>query len=241
MSHVTPCLRSWLPAAAIALLLSYHPAYAQSAARLPRSPQPTAGDLTFKVMPLALADPWTPTFRAGAEYRVSAAWGVEASYGLQMRNLGWGGGGAARLNDRYHKLHLEARHYLGGSPFYVAAAGFRVNQQFDRGAGQLYQAGQLMGYSSARVRRAVTGGLLKAGVVLPLDAHWRLDVALGAGMRYGQVRYDARELQPLDPAGYLDYQPECGFAIDWSPTTEPGTFRRPTVAIDIKLGYTLTH
>ena len=200
---------------------------------------PRVGTVTVKLMPLALADPTTPTFRFGAEYRLSPLWGVEASYGLQMRNLGWGANGGAPLNDRYQKLHAEARHYVGGSPFYLAAAGFRVQQQYDRGAGTLYDGSQLMMYSSARVHRAITGGLLKAGVVIPLDAHWRLDVAAGAGIRYGQIRYETRELSPhTSPYGcYMDYQTECGFGLDVAPTTDPGTFRRATLAFDIRLGY----
>lgn len=230
-----------LLAAGSALVLTTA-AQAQSGARLTPPAAPRTDLLTVKVMPLGLLDPSTPTFRFGAEYRLSPLWGVEASYGLQMRNLGWGANQTTQLNNRYHKLHLEARHYVGGSPFYFAAAGFRVNQQFDRGAGRLYENGQTLAYSSARVRRAVTGGLLKVGVVAPLDAHWRLDVSAGAGVRSGRITYQATELQPLDPTyyGVMDCYSPCGFAVDWSPTTEPGTFRRATLAFDVKLGYTFT-
>ena len=238
MAHIVTFLRPVLLTASGVFALTTL-SYGQVGRRI--APPTPAGELTFKVMPLGLADPWTPTFRVGAEYRLSPMWGVEASYGIQTRNLGWGADRVSRLNDRYHKLHLEARHYLGGSPFYVAAAGFRVNQQFDQGAGTLIQDGQLFTYTSARVRRAITGGVLKAGVVLPLDTHWRLDVALGAGVRTGRIRYQTRELQPLSSTiGYMAGEPECGFAIDWSPTTAPGAFRRPTLAVDVKLGYVLT-
>ncbi|MBC7446916.1 MAG: hypothetical protein H7330_02535 [Hymenobacteraceae bacterium] len=240
MPHLVSLLRSSLLAAGSILALTTT-AYAQSAATFMRPVPSDMGALTLKVMPLGLADPWTPTFQSGAEYRITPLWGIEASYGIQIRNLGWGRDRLARLNDRYHKLHLEARHYLGGSPFYLAAAGFRVNHQFDQGAGLLYQDGQTFAYASAHVRRTITGGVLKAGVVLPLDAHWRLDVAGGAGLRTGRISYGARELQPL--AATSDYypQPECGFGIDWSPTTAAGTFRRPTLALDVKLGYTFPH
>ena len=215
---------------------------AQTAAQAP-SAAPRAGGITLKIMPLALADPWMPTFRAGAEYRLSPAWSVEASYGIQMRNLGWGTGASGLANNRYHTTHIETRRYLQplltGTGFYVAAAAFQVRQQYDIGAGTFYDGTQTMAFSGARVRRTITGGVLKAGVVVALDAHWRLDLALGAGVRHGRIAYAAQELRPLDPALGLMYDDLCGFGIDFSPTTTPGTFRRTALAVDIKLGYAL--
>lgn len=197
-----------------------------------------AGTVTFKVMPVALLDPATPTFRFGAEYRLSPLWGVEASYGHQVRNLGWGNSGGQLLNDRYQKLHTEVRYYIPASAFYAAVAGFRVGQQFDAGPGSFLRDGERWQYSSARVQRTVLGGLLKVGVVLPIDAHWRLDMAVGGGLRAGNVRYQTREESRLDPTSFGYYEDGyCGYRLNFAPTTTPGTFRRATVAFDVRLGY----
>ncbi len=203
-------------------------------------PKPQTGVVTIKVMPLALLDPTTPTFRFGAEYRISPLWGLEASYGHQMRNLGWGYGGSKPLHDRFQKAHLEGRYYMPASPFYAAVAGFRVGQQFDAGAGTFFRDGERWQYTSARVQRTVLGGVVKLGVVIPLDAHWRLDMAVGGGLRAGNIRYQTREESRLDPTAFGFYDEwECGFRPDFGPTTTPGTFRRATLAVEVRLGYEL--
>jgi hypothetical protein len=201
---------------------------------------PVPGTITAKVMPLALADPWLPTFRFGAEYRLNAAWGLEASYGVQVRGLGWGAQPSGNTQNRYHKLSAETRRYLSGTPFYAAVAGFVLQQRYEVGSGTAYQDGQQWAYSSAQVRRTVQGGLLKLGTVVPLfnDPHWRFDFAIGAGIRRVSVDYDMREAQPYQPMYELmDCQPKCGFAIDLGPRTTPGTTLRPAIALDFRLGY----
>jgi hypothetical protein len=237
MTHFFSSARVWLLAGAAALAFTGH---AQAQAQRPAAAAP--GTITVKLMPLALADPWTPTFRFGAEYRLSAGWGVEASYGMQMRNLGWGADRIGRIGDHYRKLHAEARHYFAATPFYSALAGFVVSQRYEIGSGTVYQNEQQWAYSSAGVRRAVLGGLLKVGVVVPLfnDPHWQLDLAVGAGIRRVSVDYQMREAQLYQPQyDLLDCQPKCGFAVDLSPRTTPGTTLRPTVALDVRLGYAL--
>ncbi len=236
MTHFVASQRSWLLAAVATVGL-----IGQAQAQAEHRPAATPGTITVKLMPLALADPWAPTFRFGAEYRLSPTWGVEASYGLQVRNLGWGGT-ESLANNRYRKLHSEARYYFGGGPLYTALAGFVVSQRYDIGGGTLFQNAQQWQYSSAQVNRSVQAGLMKVGVVTPLfdDPHWRLDVAVGLGVRRVNVDYDLREAQPYQPLyGIMDCEPVCGFGVEVGPRTTPGTTTRPTVAVDVRIGYQL--
>ncbi|MET4075512.1 hypothetical protein [Hymenobacter sp. UYCo722] len=157
-----------------------------------------ASALTLKFSPLATQDPITSALLLGAEYRISARYGVEGSYGQQFTGLRISTLGLldGRYDFAYRKFKLEVRRYLAPPPkhknqeTYLAVQVFYTPQRYTRYGYTYFHDLEYYTYDRNFVTKDVFGLGLKAGSVWHPGEQWQVEAGLGLGGRFIITRYD---------------------------------------------------
>ncbi|GAA4034550.1 hypothetical protein GCM10022409_18690 [Hymenobacter glaciei] len=194
--------------------------------------------VSLKFSPLATQDPITSALLLGVEYRPSARYGVEGSYGQQFTGLRITTLGLlyGRYDFAYRKLKLEVRRYLvprlkhKNQETYLGVQVFYTPQRYTRYADNYFHDLEYYTYDRNFVTKDVFGLGMKAGSVWHLGERWQIEAGLGLGGRYVTTQYDL--LNERRVVNFLTKKQEPLNQIE-----EPGSKGSIDVELVFKVGY----